>query len=46
MESILVGYQDPRIHAFFDPVDDLSLVADHPDWPYKGIRNGGTDCQG
>nr|WP_293301400.1 SusD/RagB family nutrient-binding outer membrane lipoprotein [Allomuricauda sp.] len=41
MESILVGYQDPRIHAFFDPVDDLSLVADHPDWPYKGIRNGG-----
>ncbi|RYC53113.1 SusD/RagB family nutrient-binding outer membrane lipoprotein [Flagellimonas olearia] len=40
MESILVGYQDPRIHAFFDPVSDLSLVADHPDWPYKGIRNG------
>ncbi len=40
MESILIGYKDPRIHAFFDPVSDLSLVKDHPEWPYKGIRNG------
>lgn len=42
MESILIGYQDPRIHAFFDPVAeaDMDLVSDHPDWPYKGIRNG------
>lgn len=23
MESILVGYQDNRIHAFFDPVEDM-----------------------
>ncbi|MEZ4970506.1 MAG: SusD/RagB family nutrient-binding outer membrane lipoprotein [Flavobacteriaceae bacterium] len=40
MESILIGYKDNRIGAFFEPVSDLSLVADHPDWPYKGIRNG------
>ena len=40
MESILIGYKDPRIHAFFDPVQDMSLVQDHPEWPYKGIRNG------
>lgn len=41
MESILIGYKDSRIHSFFEPVDDESLVTDHPDWPYKGIRNGG-----
>ena len=40
MESILVGYKDPRIEKFFDPVADAALVADHPDFPYKGIRNG------
>jgi hypothetical protein len=40
MESILIGYEDPRIHAYFDPVSDASLVTDHPDWPYKGIRVG------
>jgi hypothetical protein len=40
MESILIGYKDNRIEPFFDPVTDLSLVTDHPDWPYKGIRNG------
>ncbi|NJB70356.1 hypothetical protein GGR42_000818 [Saonia flava] len=40
MESILIGYKDNRIEKFFDPVSDMSLVADHPDWPYKGIRNG------
>lgn len=40
MESILIGYEDPRIHAYFDPVSDESLVTDHPDWPYKGIRVG------
>src|SRR5690606_23025212 len=40
MESILIGYKDPRIEKYFDPVKDMSLVADHPDWPYKGIRNG------
>ena len=42
MESILIGYKDNRIEKYFDPVAevDMSLVADHPDWPYKGIRNG------
>ncbi len=40
MESILIGYEDNRIESYFEPVTDLSLVADHPDWPYKGIRNG------
>ncbi len=39
MESILVGLKDPRIASFFDTVAD-SLVTDHPDYPYKGIRNG------
>ncbi|WP_209403135.1 SusD/RagB family nutrient-binding outer membrane lipoprotein [Pseudozobellia sp. WGM2] len=41
MESILVGYKDNRIHSYFEPVADATLVSDHPDWPYKGIRNGG-----
>ena len=40
MESILIGYKDNRIEKFFDPVSDASLVTDHPEWPYKGIRNG------
>ncbi|MCG8310171.1 MAG: SusD/RagB family nutrient-binding outer membrane lipoprotein [Cytophagales bacterium] len=40
MESVLVGYEDPRIENFFDPATDDTLYPDHPDWPYKGIRNG------
>ena len=40
MESILGGYEDPRVAAYFEPVTDASLVTDHPDFPYKGIRNG------
>lgn len=40
MESILIGYKDNRIEKYFDEVSDASLVTDHPDWPYKGIRNG------
>lgn len=40
MESILGGYDDPRAPKYWDPVSDASLVADHPDFPYKGIRNG------
>ena len=40
MESILIGYEDNRIHSYFAPVGDASLVADHPDWPYKGVRVG------
>ena len=42
MESVLVGYKDPRIAKFFDPVADESLVPDHPEYPYKGIRNGAS----
>jgi hypothetical protein len=41
MESVLVGYQDGRIRRFFEPVTDLTLVEDHPAWPYKGVRNAG-----
>ncbi len=40
MESILIGYTDPRIAKFFDPATDDSLYPDHPNAPYKGIRNG------
>lgn len=40
MESVLVGYKDPRIAKYFDPATDNSLYPDHPDYPYKGIRNG------
>lgn len=40
MESILIGYKDPRVAKFFDPATDDSLYPDHPDYPYKGIRNG------
>lgn len=40
MESILIGYDDPRIAKFFDPATDDTLYPDHLDYPYKGIRNG------
>lgn len=40
MESFLGGMKDPRIGKFFQPPLDVSLYADHPDLPYKGIRNG------
>ena len=40
MESVLVGYKDNRIKKYFEPVKDARLVTDHPEWPYKGIRNG------
>jgi|LSQX01.2.fsa_nt_gb hypothetical protein len=42
MEEVLIGYEDPRIHVFFQPVDDEDshLYADHPAWPYKGIAGG------
>lgn len=47
MESVLVGYKDPRISKFFDEVDDASLVPDHPEFPYKGIRSGASlDAKG
>ena len=40
MESVLGGYQDPRVSKYFDPATDDTLYPDHPDFPYKGVRNG------
>lgn len=40
MESVLIGYEDNRISSFFEPATDESSYSDHPDFPYKGIRNG------
>ena len=40
MESVLGGYKDPRVSKYFDPATDNSLYPDHPDFPYKGVRNG------
>lgn len=40
MESFLGGLKDPRVTAYFQPVENASLYADHPSFPYKGIRNG------
>ncbi len=42
MESFLVGLKDPRIEKYFQPATDESLYTDHPDYPYKGIRNGAS----
>ena len=42
MESFLVGLKDPRIASYFEPATDEALVVDHPDVPYKGIRNGAS----
>lgn len=40
MESFLVGYDDPRIEEYFAPVEDLDLVPNHPDIPFKGAKSG------
>lgn len=40
MESFMVGLKDGRISKYYSPVTDPALYADHPDYPYKGIRNG------
>ncbi|RIJ45460.1 SusD/RagB family nutrient-binding outer membrane lipoprotein [Maribellus luteus] len=40
MESILIGLKDNRISKMFAPATDNTLYPDHPEWPYKGIRNG------
>jgi hypothetical protein len=40
IESFMAGYKDGRVSKYFAPVADASLVADHPTFPYKGIRNG------
>ena len=42
MESVLGGYKDPRVSKYFDPATDNTLYPDHPDFPYKGVRNGAT----
>ena len=42
MESVLGGYNDPRVEKLFDPATDNTLYPDHPNFPYKGIRNGAT----
>jgi hypothetical protein len=39
-ESFLVGLKDNRITKFFQPATDNTIYSDHPDYPYKGIRNG------
>lgn len=40
MESVLGGYNDPRVEKLFDPATDDSLYPEHPDFPYKGIQSG------
>lgn len=40
MESVLGGYNDPRVEKFFDPATDAGLYPDHPNFPYKGIQSG------
>ena len=40
MESVLGGYADPRVSKYYDPATDPAVIQDHPDFPYKGIRNG------
>jgi hypothetical protein len=40
MESVLGGYNDPRVEKLFDPATDNTLYADHPNFPYKGIQSG------
>lgn len=40
MESFLVGLKDNRISKYFQPATDNTVYSDHPDFPYKGIRNG------
>lgn len=40
MESFMVGLKDGRISKYYSPVTDPALYADHPSYPYKGIRNG------
>jgi Susd and RagB outer membrane lipoprotein len=40
IESFMVGLKDGRIGKYFSSPDAASLYADHPSYPYKGIRNG------
>ena len=41
MESFLIGLNDGRISKYYAPITNAALYADHPNMPYKGIRNGG-----
>jgi hypothetical protein len=34
--------KDNRISKFFQPATDASVYSDHPEFPYKGIRNGAS----
>jgi hypothetical protein len=38
MESILVGYEDPRVGEYFSPA--VNGDADGDGYPYEGLRNG------
>ncbi|WP_152267773.1 SusD/RagB family nutrient-binding outer membrane lipoprotein [Agriterribacter humi] len=40
MESFLGGLKDKRVEKFFSVADNPTHYADHPSFPYKGIRNG------
>lgn len=40
MESFMVGLKDGRISKYFAPITNAALYADHPSYPYKGVRNG------
>jgi hypothetical protein len=40
IESFMIGLKDGRLSKYFSPVTDPALYADHPAYPYKGIRNG------
>lgn len=40
MESFLGGLADSRVSSFYSQTTTPSLYADHPSFPYKGIRNG------
>ncbi|MFT4567567.1 MAG: hypothetical protein ACI9FN_002534 [Saprospiraceae bacterium] len=38
MESVLGGYNDPRVEKYFDPATDPAVYAEHPEFPYKGVH--------
>lgn len=40
LESFMAGFNDGRAAKMFAPAEDPSDYADHPNFPYKGIRNG------
>ena len=41
MEEVLLGYNDPRLYVWWQPVaGGDELYADHPTMPYKGIAGG------